>query len=239
MKALIFAAGLGTRLRPITDTMPKALVPVGGKPLLEHVATKLVAAGYDELVINVHHFADQIRDYVAARNSWGVHVAFSDETDLLRETGGGIRHAAPLLEGDEPFLVHNVDILSNFDPVSFRGRHQAGDLATILVSERETQRYFLFDDEDRLVGWTNRATGEVRSPWSGIDPDQCKCLAFAGIHLIDPAILPLMRDWPEKFSIVDFYLAVCRTHTVRAVVQPGLELHDVGKLSQLDCFIPE
>lgn len=239
MKALIFAAGLGTRLRPITDTMPKALVPVGGKPLLEHVATKLIAAGYDELVINVHHFADQIRDYVAARNSWGVHVAFSDETDLLRETGGGIRHAAPLLEGEEPFLVHNVDILSNFNPVSFRGRHQAGDLATILVSERETQRYFLFDDEDRLVGWTNRATGEVRSPWPGIDPDQCKCLAFAGIHLIDPAILPLMRDWPEKFSIVDYYLAVCRTHTVRAVVQPGLELHDVGKLSQLDCFIPE
>ena len=239
MKALIFAAGLGTRLRPITDTMPKALVPVGGKPLLEHVATKLIAAGYDELVINVHHFADQIRDYVADRGGWGVQVAFSDETDLLRETGGGIRHAAPLLTGPEPFLVHNVDILSNFDPSSFRAQHQKGDLATILVSERETQRYFLFDDDNRLVGWINRATGEVRSPWSGIDPDQCKCLAFAGIHLIDPAIFPLMQEWPEKFSIVDFYLAICRTYTVRAVVQPGLELHDVGKLSQLDCIIPE
>ncbi|MBQ9397211.1 MAG: nucleotidyltransferase family protein [Bacteroidales bacterium] len=239
MKALIFAAGLGTRLRPITDTMPKALVPVGGKPLLEHVATKLIAAGYDDLVINVHHFAEQIRDYVAARNKWGVQVAFSDETDLLRETGGGIRHAAPLLAGNEPFLVHNVDILSNFDPTWFRSQHHAGDLATILVSERETQRYFLFDDDNRLVGWMNRATGEVRSPWPGIDPDQCKCLAFSGIHLIDPAILPLMQDWPEKFPIVDFYLAVCRTHTVRAAVQPGLELHDVGKLSQLDCIIPE
>ena len=239
MKALIFAAGLGTRLRPITDTMPKALVPVGGKPLLEHVATKLIAAGYDELVINVHHFADQIRDYVAARGGWGVQVAFSDETDLLRETGGGIRHAAPLLSGSEPFLVHNVDIISNFDPIAFRAQHHAGDLSTILVSERETQRYFLFDDDNRLVGWINRATGEVRSPWPGIDPDQCKCLAFAGIHLIDPAIFPLMQEWPEKFPIVDFYLAVCRTHTVRAVVQPRLELHDVGKLSQLDCIIPE
>ena len=246
MKALIFAAGLGTRLRPITDTMPKALVPVGGKPLLEHVATKLIAAGYDELVINVHHFADQIRDYVAARDNWGVKVAFSDEADLLRETGGGIRHAEPLLacapdggDNGQPFLVHNVDILSNFDPIWFRTQHQADDLATILVSERETQRYFLFDEDNRLVGWTNLATGEVRSPWPGIDPDQCKRLAFAGIHLIDPSIFPLMKDWPEKFPIVDFYLAVCRTHTVRAAVQPGLELHDVGKLSQLDCKVPE
>ena len=161
MKALIFAAGLGTRLKPLTDTMPKALVPVGGKPLLEHVASKLIAAGYDQLVINVHHFADQIRAYVAERGGWGVDVQFSDETDLLRETGGGIRHAAPLLAGDEPFLVHNVDILSNLDLAWFRAQHREGDLATILVSERETQRYFLFDDEGRLVGWTNIATGEA------------------------------------------------------------------------------
>lgn len=239
MKALIFAAGLGTRLKPLTDTMPKALVPVGGKPLLEHVAGKLIAAGYDELVINIHHFADQIRDYVAARDNWGVKVEFSDETDLLRETGGGIRHAAPLLEGSEPFLVHNVDILSNLDLAWFRSQHRQEDLATILVSARETQRYFLFDDEMQLVGWTNIATGEVRSPYAGIDPDQCTRLAFSGIHCISPAIFPLMRDWPEKFGIVDFYLSICRTHTVRAAVMPGLELHDVGKLSQLDCKVPE
>lgn len=239
MKALIFAAGLGTRLRPLTDKMPKALVPVGGKPLLEHVAGKLVAAGYDDLVINVHHFADQIRAYAAARGDWGVHVAFSDETDLLRETGGGIRHAEPLLAGKEPFLVHNVDILSNLDLAWFRARHRTDDLATILVSDRETQRYFLFDGEGRLVGWTNLATGQVRSPWPGIDPDQCVRLAFSGIHCISPQVFPLMRDWPERFSIVDFYLSVCRTHVVRAAVMPGLELHDVGKLSQLDCIVPE
>ena len=239
MKALIFAAGLGTRLKPITDTMPKALVPVGGKPLLEHVACKLVAAGYDELVINVHHFADQIRDYAASRDNWGVKVAFSDETDLLRETGGGIRHAEPLLEGDEPFLVHNVDILSNLDLNWFRAQHRPDDLSTILVSDRPTQRYFLFDDEGLLVGWTNIATGEVRSPWPGIDPDQCRRLAFSGIHCISPSIFPLMREWPERFPIVEFYLSVCRTHAVRAAVMPGLELHDVGKLAELDCKVPE
>ena len=239
MKALIFAAGLGTRLKPLTDTMPKALVPVGGVPLLERVATKLVAAGYDELVINVHHFAGQIRDYAAARGNWGVDVAFSDETDLLRETGGGIRHAEPLLAGTEPFLVHNVDILSNLDLAWFRAQHRPGDLATILVSDRPTQRYFLFDDDGRLVGWTNLATGMVRSPYPGIDPDQCTRLAFSGIHLISPDIFPLMLEWPEKFSIVDFYLSVCRTHAVRAAVMPGLELHDVGKLAELDCKVPE
>ena len=240
MKALVFAAGLGTRLKPLTDTTPKALVPVGGVALLERVMRKLVAAGYNDIVINVHHFADQIRDFVAAHDNFGVKVSFSDETDLLRETGGGIRHAAPLLEGgSEPFLVHNVDILSNLDLAWFRAQHQAGDLSTILVSDRPTQRYFLFDDAGLLVGWTNIATGEVRSPYAGIDPDCCTRLAFSGIHCIDPAIFPLMREWPEKFPIVDFYLSVCRTHTVRAAVMPGLKIHDVGKLAELDCIIPE
>ena len=233
MKALVFAAGLGTRLKPLTDTMPKALVPVAGEALLSRVMRKLVAAGYDDIVINVHHFADQIRDYVAAHENFGVKVSFSDETDLLRETGGGIRHAAPLLAGDEPFLVHNVDILSNLDLAWFRAQHQPGDLSTILVSDRPTQRYFLFDEEGLLVGWTNLATGEVRSPYSGIDPDCCTRLAFAGIHCISSAIFPLMRDWPEKFGIVDFYLSACRQHAIRAAVMPGLVLHDVGKTAEL------
>lgn len=239
MKALVFAAGLGTRLKPLTDTMPKALVPVNGVPLLQQVVEKLVAAGYDEIVINVHHFADMIRDFVATHDSFGVRITFSDETDLLRETGGGIRHAAPLLKGDEPFLVHNVDILSNLDLAWFRAQHRPGDLSTILVSDRPTQRYFLFDEDGLLVGWTNLATGEVRSPWPGIDPDRCTRLAFSGIHYISPAIFPLMHDWPEKFSIVDFYLAVCRTHAVRAAVMPGLVLHDVGKMSELTFISPK
>lgn len=240
MNALIFAAGLGTRLKPLTDTMPKALVPVGGVPLLERVAVKLVAAGCERIVINVHHFAQMIRDFVAAHDQFGVQVDFSDETDLLRETGGGIRHAEPLLAGSEgPFLVHNVDILSNLDLRHFISLHRPDDLATLLVSDRETSRYFLFNEEGLLVGWTNRSTGEVRSPWPDLDPERCTRLAFSGIHCISPAIFPLMRDWPERFSIVDFYLDICRTHAIRAAVMPGLELHDVGKLSELDFITPE
>ena len=239
MKALVFAAGLGTRLKPLTDSMPKALVPVCGKPLLYHVLTKLRTAGYDEIAVNVHHFADQIRNYLS-ENDFGIPILVSDETDLLRETGGGIRHARPFLEGgDAPFLVHNVDILSDLDLGWFRRHTRPDALATLLVSERKTQRYFLFDRDMRLVGWTNIATGEVRSPYAGIDPDQCKRLAFSGIHYIDPAIFPLMHPWPEKFPIVDFYLSVCRTHTVRAAVMQGLEMHDVGKLAELDCIIPK
>lgn len=240
MDALIFAAGLGTRLKPITDTMPKALVPVDGIPLLERVAVKCVDAGCRRLVINVHHFAQMIRDFVAEHDNFGIEVVFSDETDLLRETGGGIRHAAPLLSGGtEPFLVHNVDILSNLDLRWFAAQHRPGDLATLLVSDRSTSRYLLFDEEGLLAGWTNLATGEVRSPFPGIDPDRCTRLAFSGIHSISPAIFPLMQDWPDKFPIVDFYLAACRTHAIRAAVMPGLVLHDVGKLSELHFATPE
>ena len=239
MKAFVLAAGLGTRLRPLTDTMPKALVPVGGKPLIQQLMEKLTAAGYDEIVVNLHHFPEQIRDFLAAHDGFGAHISYSDESDLLRETGGAVRHAAPLLDGPEPFLMHNVDILSNLDLAWFRAQHNPDDLATILVSDRPTQRYFLFDDEMRLVGWTNRATGQVRSPWPGIDPDKCTPLAFAGIHIIDPAVFPLLEPWPEKFSIVDFYLHICRTHTVRAAVVPGLEIRDVGKLSELAMELPK
>lgn len=233
MKALIFAAGLGTRLKPLTDTMPKALVPIGGEPMLKKVLEKLIAAGYDDIVINIHHFADQIVRYVEDNDSFGVKIRFSDETDLLRETGGGIRHASSLFGSDGPVLVHNVDIISNLDLVWFAKQHKAEDLSTILVSDRKTARYFLFDDEMKLVGWTNVETGEIRSPYGRIDPDQCTKLAFAGIHMLSPEIFGLMADWPEAFPIVDFYLTMCREHTIRAAVYPGLEIHDVGKIADL------
>ena len=172
MKAMIFAAGLGTRLKPITDTMPKALVPVCGQPLLYHVINKLVAAGYDDLVVNVHHFPDQIIHYLHSHD-FGARIAVSDERDFLRETGGGIRYAKHLLtedeipgqagnDGIEPFLVHNVDIVSNLDLNWLREQHREGALATLVASERKTQRYFLFDEDNRLKGWTNIATGASR-----------------------------------------------------------------------------
>lgn len=233
MKAMIFAAGLGTRLRPLTDTMPKALVPVNGEPMLKMVIDRLKAAGYDDIVINVHHFASQIRDYVAANNGFGVRISFSDESDLLRDTGGGIKYAEPLLGNDEPFLVHNVDIDSNLDFGWFRKQHRDDDAATLLVSRRETSRYLLFDDELKLVGWQNVVTGEIRSPYGRIDPDLCTPLAFSGIHYASPAVFPLMRDFPDVFGIIDFYLSICKTHTVRAAVPENLKVKDLGKMQAI------
>jgi N-acetyl-alpha-D-muramate 1-phosphate uridylyltransferase len=232
MKCVIFAAGLGTRLRPLTDNMPKALVPVAGKPLLAHVLEKMAAAGFSDAVVNVHHFADQIIDYLATHD-FGLRVAVSDERELLLETGGGLRHAQSLLNADAPFLVHNVDILSNLDLAAFYKMHQSCDLATLLVSERKTSRYLLFDEQLRLVGWTNVQTGEVRSPYQNLDAKVCKKLAFAGIHTISPDIFPLMEGWSDRFSIIDFYLSVCATHTIRGVQMPNLRMLDVGKIDSL------
>ena len=333
MKAMIFAAGLGTRLKPLTDTMPKALVPICGQPLLYHVITKLVKAGYDHLVVNVHHFPDQIIDYLKAHD-FGVRIDVSDERDFLRETGGGIRYAHPLLtdfstppsaplemtgadsfaplgmtkecpsaplemteEGSsaslemagtdsfaslgmtegpacrpdggpllfrpdgeplssrpsgtplsfrpsgasgeifrkEPFLVHNVDIVSNLDLKWFREQHRPGSLATLVVSERKTQRYFLFDEDNRLRGWTNLATGEVRSPYPDIDPEKCRKLAFSGIHLISPEIFDAFErlGMGDRFSIVDFYLKACAEYPIYGVVPPDFTMVDVGKFATL------
>ena len=234
MKAMIFAAGLGTRLKPITDTMPKALVPVCGQPLLYHVITKLVAAGYDDLVVNVHHFPDQIIHYLHSHD-FGVRISVSDERDFLRETGGGVRFARPLLCHTEPFLVHNVDIVSNLDLGWLREQHREGALATVVVSERKTQRYLLFDEEGWLKGWTNVATGEVRSPFPDIDPDRCRKLAFAGIHLMSPAIFDAFDRYGfgERFSIVDFYLRACADYPIYAAVPKDFTLVDVGKKETL------
>lgn len=245
MKAMIFAAGLGTRLKPITDTMPKALVPVCGQPLLYHVITKLVASGYDDLVVNVHHFPDRIIHYLHSHD-FGAKIAVSDERDFLRETGGGIKFARPLLDfstpstaplemTNEPFLVHNVDIVSNLDLKWLREQHREGALATVVVSERKTQRYLLFDDDGRLKGWTNIATGEVRSPYPDIDPDQYRKLAFAGIHLISPAIFAAFDQYGfgDRFSIMDFYLRACADHPIYAAVPPDFRMVDVGKFDQL------
>ena len=242
MKAMIFAAGLGTRLKPITDTMPKALVPVCGQPLLYHVVRKLVAAGYDDLVVNVHHFPDQIIHYLHSHD-FGARIAVSDERDYLRETGGGIRYAASLLLDasippgmkEEPFLVHNVDIVSNLDLGWLREQHRPDALATVVVSERKTQRYFLFDDDGRMKGWTNIATGEVRSPYPDIDPDLCRKLAFAGIHLMSPAVFDAFDRYGfgDRFSIVDFYLRACADQPIYAAVPPDFTLVDVGKFDTL------
>lgn len=236
MKAMVFAAGLGTRLKPFTEAHPKALFPVCGKPLIAHVLEKLRAAGYSEVVVNVHHFPDQITSFLSAHD-WGLHIAVSDESAALLETGGGIAHArALLMPSEEHFLVHNVDIISNLDIPWFRSQTRPEALSTLLVSERKTQRYLLFRPGDmRLVGWTHLGTGEVRSPYPDLDPSACLRYAFAGIHNISPAVFASFDalGFSGRFSIIDFYLEACARYPIYGVVAPDLELADVGKMENL------
>ena len=239
-QAMIFAAGLGTRLKPLTDTMPKALVRVGGQPLLWHVIQKLKAAGYERIVVNVHHFAQQIIDYLKENDNFGLDIRISDETSGLLETGGGIKKALPLFDQDSLVLIHNVDILSNvnlrriFEFTASAAATDASVDALLLVSDRKTKRYLLFDDELILDGWTNIETGEVRSPYKGLDPLNCKRLAFSGIHMISPRIYPLFDEMPDRFGIIDFYLKFCHQCAFLGYEQKGLRLLDVGKLDTLE-----
>ena len=234
MRALVFAAGLGTRLRPLTDTMPKAMVPVCGKPLLHHTISRLVAAGATEIVVNVHHFAEQIIDYVA-QHDWGIPVHISDERNLLLNTGGGLRQALTLFSpSDAPILIHNVDILSNADLSALY--HEALESqadALLVVSERKTQRYLLFDDSNRLMGWENIATQEVRSPYPALIPSNYRHFAFSGIHIVSPRLTTSLASYPEAFPIMDFYLNECQHFHFQAKIAQDLHLLDVGKLDTL------
>ena len=232
MQAMIFAAGLGTRLKPLTDTMPKALVEVGGHTLLGLAVRKLAAAGAEQQVVNVHHFAEQITAFLHENDNFGQDIAVSDESDLLRDTGGGLKKAQGLFSSDEPILIHNVDILSNVDLQAFYEQGRQND-ATLLVSKRKTTRYLLFDKDMRLAGWTNVETGEVRSPYKDLDPKTCTMLAFAGIHTFSPRLFPLMDEFPDKFGIMDFYISMCHKAVIKGVVADGLKLLDVGKVDSL------
>ncbi len=239
-QAMIFAAGLGTRLKPLTDKMPKALVPVGGRPLVDIVVSRLLATGiYNRFVINVHHFPQQIIDYIGTRD-YAPMVSFSDETEQLLETGGGLKKAAPLFSTDEPILIHNVDILDNVDYEWFSRQHLDDEDAVLLVSRRKTKRYLLFDNSMRLVGWKNVETGEIKSPYeyvrrTGLSQygEPFNEYAFSGIHSFSPRLFPLMERFPDRFGIIDFYLSVCHRSRIVGCVKDDLRLLDVGKLDSL------
>ena len=234
MNAFIFAAGLGTRLKPLTDTMPKALVPVAGKPLLAHVIEKLKAAGCKKIVINIHHFGDMIIDYVKSQGGFGIDIVFSDEREMLLETGGAIKHAVELL-GNEPFLIHNVDILSNVDIKALWEEHlNSGSAATLLVSKRSSSRALLFNSEGNLTAWTNKNTGEIKTPYENVEIARLEEFAFSGIHVFSPELFKYFGEYPEKFSIIDFYLNTCKAEKIKAYTQEGLQLLDVGKLDSLE-----
>ena len=259
MNIFILAAGLGTRLKPLTDTMPKALVPVGGRPLLQILIEKIKRECNDpEIVINIHHFAEQIIGFVEAQHGFDIPISFSDERSQLLETGGGLRQAAPLFNNSAPILIHNVDILSNVDLGAFYQQHASDPevAATLIVSQRTTNRYLLFDDDNRLVGWTNIATGEVRSPYPWLRDAKLSQLegnrysvsssliegglgravrlyAFSGIHIVSKSLIELMDKWEGKFPIIDFYLSVCDKVIIKGDVRRDLQLLDVGKLDSL------
>jgi len=239
-QAMILAAGLGTRLKPLTDSMPKALVPVGGKPLLDINIRKLMDAGYDRFVVNVHHFAQQIIDYVAQQD-YAPLVHFSDESAQLLETGGGLKKAQSLFRDDEPILIHNVDILDNVDYGWLTRQHQPEEDAVLLVSQRQTKRYLLFDNAMHLMGWKNVETGEIKSPYeyvrrTGLSQhgEELNMFAFSGIHSFSPRLFPLMNRFPERFPIIDFYLSVCHRAHIVGLVKNDLHVLDVGKLDSLE-----
>ncbi len=237
MKAMIFAAGLGTRLRPLTDDRPKAMVEIAGKPMLQHVIERVSAAGFDDITINIHHFGQTIIDFLEQNKNFGLNIHISDERGLLLDTGGGILKARQWLDGDEPFLVHNTDIISTLDLKAFYDYHMQHDaLATILVKERQTQRYLLFDNNDRMCGWTNKATGEFKPHIEKLQGLDLKELAFGGLHIISPSIFPLLeryrRQQGEKFSIIPFYITECKHYLIHGY-------HPDGEYKWLDIGKPE
>ena len=243
LKAMIFAAGMGTRLKPLTDSMPKALVPIAGKPMLEHLIVKLKKAGFTQIVVNVHHFADMIIDFLNSNNNFGITINVSDERDKLLDTGGGIKHAAEFLQGNEPFLVHNVDIFSNVDLNDIYNKHcSQNSLATLLVSSRKTARYLLFNAENRLCGWKNKSTGELKLCNTQFSQDKCSEYAFGGIHVISPTIFNCFENWEDKFSIIDFYLSQAQTQDIHAYIPQQLKLIDAGKqetLTEIENFLED
>ena len=232
-KAMIFAAGIGSRLRPITDSIPKALVPVGGVPMLQRILLQLKSFGFDDVTINIHHFGQLIIDFLIANNNFGLDIHISDEREELLDTGGGILKAKEFLEGDEPFLVHNVDILSNIDLQEVYRQHVESKAdATLLVSDRNTTRKLLFDKEMRLHGWLNHATGEIKPEGFAPNATHLRELAFEGIHVISPSLFNKMgkgTQWQGKFSIIPFYLSVCQSLKLQGYELKDITWFDIGK----------
>ena len=230
MKAMIFAAGLGTRLYPLTLNKPKALVEIAGKTLLQMAIEKVSQAGYHDLVINIHHFGDQIIDYLEKKNNFGLNIIISDERDQLLDTGGGILKAAPWLDGDEAFLVYNVDVLSNIDLQLFRKYHlEQGGLVTLAVRDRSTARYLAFDETMQLSGWRNIKTNDVIA--SRNMQNSC-LLAFSGIQLIEPAIFKLITE-TGSFPLIPLYLRLAADHRIMGYHDQSTLWMDLGKPDQI------
>ena len=228
MKAMILAAGLGTRLKPFTDSKPKALYQVEGKTLLEHAIIHLKSAGINEIIINVHHFADQIVEFIHLHKNFCIRMAVSDETGELLDTGGGLKKAAWFFDNCDSAIVRNVDILSDLDLKSMEKFHlNSHSLATLAVRNRTTSRYFLFDDQMNLCGWENLKTGEKRVARKTITSTP---FAFSGIQIINPLIISEIVE-EGKFSLTTLYLRLAKTENITGYVEDGMLWKDVGRMT--------
>jgi len=232
MKAMIFAAGIGTRLQPISRHTPKALVELGGKPMLQRLVEKLVRAGATRIVINIHHHPEKMRAFIERIHFPGIEILISDESDVLLDTGGGLLKAAGMLKGDEPILLHNVDVLSDIDLGAIVASHnETGALATLAVSRRKTSRYFLWD-KGQLAGWENTATGQIIlcKPEPG---QRLARRAFSGVHIISPRLPGLITE-TGVFSINEVYLRLAHTQKIMAFEHSPEYWADIGTPEKLE-----
>jgi NDP-sugar pyrophosphorylase family protein len=227
MKAMIFAAGIGSRLKPFTDKHPKALVKINGKSLLQRNIEYLAKYGIEDVIVNVHHFASQVKETLKKNNGFGSKITISDESDSILETGGGLKKAAWFFsDSDEPFAVINADVLTDMDLSAMIGAHNfIKPLATLAVTSRVTSRYFLFDELSNLCGWKNEKTGEQKM---SRDASTFIKKAFSGIHIISPKIFDLIK-MDGKFSMVDLYIQLAATHSIAAFDHSNSKFLDVGK----------
>lgn len=228
MQAMILAAGLGTRLKPITESIPKALVEINGRTLLEITIRKLIENDFQKIVINVHHLADKVRDFLD-KNTFAADIIISDESDLLLDTGGGIKHARKYFD-ESPILIHNVDIISNLNLKEFYQYHISDDsIASLCVSKRVSSRYLLFNSCNILCGWQDVKKDEniiIKN-----DPN-LQQLAFNGIHILNPESIKLFPD-EKVFSIIKAYLKIAESEDIHAYISNDIKWVDVGKLDSL------
>ena len=233
VRAMIFAAGLGTRLRPFTDLHPKALAVVNGKPLLQRNIEYLRETGIRDIMVNVHHFADQIVDFIARHEGFGCNIEISQEPDATLETGGGLMQAAwYFTQQPLPFVVINADILTNLDlPKLYAAHLERKPLATLAVTDRPSSRCLLFNEDMQLTGWRNNKTGEEKiARHTATAP---LALAFSAVHVIDPSMLKLIQR-TGKFSIIDAYLDIAKEHDVLGFRHDGDLIIDVGKPESIE-----
>ena len=239
MQAMIFAAGLGTRLQPLTNDRPKAMVEVAGKPLLEHVILKLKKQGFSHIVVNVHHFGQQIIDFLHNNQNFGVDIQVSDEREQLLNTGGGIKRALPLFDLSKPILIHNVDIACDIDLADLYHRSEGmmpEKAALLVTSQRKTSRFLLFNREGLLRGWLNeKPEGNIGKCMGTENIDDLERFPFSGIHVLMPGIYEALRQYPDEvFSIIDFYLSACMEHPIAHTILPqDCRWVDCGKVEAL------